>query len=205
MNEEDIVIEFLTTDDLQRAAILLTTLVDLYMAYYDEELTTFASSNDLSIDFVATNKAAYEEYLTDLFVDMRTRVKEKEIELNNEDKDEAMAFMLLLIFVEQNYNRLKLTELGNIKQTAHLEVVQYLQANDYNVKIFKKWVAHSNACEVCQALNGVTLPVDQPFLVNGQIVELANGKEFIYDYIDRGVAIAHPNDQCYIDFILDFD
>lgn len=204
MNEEDIVVEFLTTDDIDRAAILLESLLDSYMALYDEEIATFASNNDLSIDFIPMHQATYRENLMDLFIGMRERVKEKEAKLK-EEKDEAIALVLLLIFVEENYNRLKLTELGNIKQTAQLEVVQYLQANDYNVRIMKRWVAHSGACEVCQALNGITIPIDEPFLVNGQIVELADGKEFIYNYIDRSVAIAHPNDQCYIEFIILFD
>lgn len=204
MNEEDIVVEFLTTDDVNRAAILTESLLDSYMALYDEEIATFASKNDLSIDFVSMYQATYREYLMDLFIGMRERVQEKEIELQ-EEKDKARALALLLIFVEENYNRLKLTELGNIKQTAQLEVVQYLQANDYNVRIMKRWVAHAGACEVCQALNGVTIPIDEPFLVNGQVVELASGKEFIYNYIDRSVAIAHPNDQCYIEFILIFN
>ncbi|GCF92493.1 hypothetical protein NRIC_03840 [Enterococcus florum] len=203
MNEEDVVVEFLTTDDPEAAAILLSIIIAYYMDNYDLEIAEFASENELSIEFNPVNKTAYEEYLTDLFIDMRLRVQEKQIELENEDKATAKA--LLLIFVQQNYERLKVTEMGNIKQTVQLEVVAYLQAMDYNVRIFKRWVAHSGCCDVCKALNGTTIPIDQPFLVNGQTVELASGKEFIYNYIDRGVAIAHPNDQCYIEFILIFN
>lgn len=107
-------------------------------------------------------------------------------------------------YVSENYQTIDRSETSNARQLGQLHVVSEVQASSSAVKVYKRWRAHPDCCDICRALDGAIVPIDEPFLINGQVVELSNGKEFIYNYIDRGVAIAHPNDRCWIEFIIEF-
>lgn len=193
----------ITTDEVE-ANELLFLLVYYFMELYDGEKERFIKDSDLDIHVESYEqvKEDYALYLADVFIGARERVQLKEQELIKSDEEDASA--KLYTFIDSNFERINNTETVNVKQIAQLQVVAYVQDQDKAAKIYKQWVAHSGACDICKALDGTKIPVDEPFLVNGQVIELSDGGEFIYDYIDRDVAIAHPNDQCGIEFIIEY-
>lgn len=202
MNIDELVNQFALTDNDREAYEYMLVIIEYFLAIYDDEKESFAKSNNVeTVDAYETIKEEYAMYLAELLIGLRNRAQEKMYELSDLDLTERLLF--LRIFVFNDFKRLNTTEAGNLKQIAQLQVVKSVQQNTPAARIYKRWRTNSaNPCEICRALNGTTIPIDEPFLVNGQIVELSNGEEFIYNYIDRSIAIAHPNDQCSIEFII---
>lgn len=201
---EELVYQFTTTEDEVEARELLLLLVSYFLLVYNDEKEQFAKDNQVNISLVSDEEmqSDYALYITDILTGMRERVIKKESKLSGLDQ---MAFLVALHeYVSGEFETIETSETGNARQLAQLQVVSIVQAGDIAAKVYKRWRAHPDCCEVCKALNGTILPIDEPFLVNGQVVELSDGKEFIYKYIDRSVAIAHPNDRCWIEFIIEY-
>lgn len=204
MLHDELIYQFCTTGNEVEAYEILLLIVAHYMEIYDKEKERFLQYSNISHELVTDENVRqdYAMYLSDLLLNMRERTKAKEQELLG--LSPAAFLVAMKKFVMDSYNRLESCETGNAKQISQLQVAAAVQENDSAARITKTWVAYPECCDVCSALNGITIPVDEPFLVNGQVVELGNGKEFIYNYIDRRVAIAHPNDRCTIEFHIEY-
>lgn len=203
MNDE-LIYQFATTDDEVEAYEIMLLLTQYYLSVYDSEKDEFAASHNVNTQAIMDEslRAEYALYISNIFSGMRDRVKEEEGRLSG--LGEGAALLALKKFVFENYGRIEETELSNAKQMARLQVAQEIQSKNTAAKIYKRWVARPGCCEVCRALNGTVKPIDEPFLINGQVVELEGGKSFTYGYIDRNVAIAHPNDRCTVEFFIEY-
>ena len=204
MITDELVREYVTTENEVEAREILILLVFYFMSVYDEERETFANDNDVPAEWINDEniRDEYEMYVFDLLVSMRERVKEEKEKLR--DLEQTAFLIAIYHFIDVQFTRIHETEISNAKQIAQLQVATAVQDNNSAAKIYKRWVARTDSCEMCKALDGVIKPIDEPFLINGQVVELSSGKEIIYGYIDRGVAIAHPNDRCSIEFIIEY-
>lgn len=188
---EDKVVRFAWAEDEREANELLIVLVEYMLDFYDAELHRFALENDVPIeDEVFQSRDDYAMYISDLFIGLRERAQLR----LSEDRKKLRNFIITAFVVLVD------SESSNILQLAQLDVALIAKKRNNAVKIYKTWHAHPDCCDLCGQLDGTTKLIDEPFLVNGQIVEMANGEEVIYDYIDRLVAIAHPNDRCWIEF-----
>lgn len=204
MNDEELIYQFATTTDEAEANELAILLTLYFLAIYDDEKERFAKSSNVENDDERFDQVRedYAMYVLAFLYGMRDRTKEKKSELSGVSKSEAVE--KLRAFVEVNYERINRTESGNAKQVAQLEIVARVLSTNTAVTIYKRWVARPGACQICRALDGTILEVSQKFLTNGQIVQLEDGSEFIYNYIDRSVAIAHPNCGCTIEFSIQY-
>lgn len=181
----------------------LHQLVDYLLAVFDDEQRRFATENAVPIDDDATHELRhdYALYVAELLLGLRERMQERKKQMTDEGTFDRM---VLFLFAANEFDRIEQTEWSNAKQLAQLTVVQQFRLTHPGATILKRWVAHSGACEKCQAMDGVEVPIDEPFLVAGQEIRPANGEAFIYDYVSRDVAIMHPNDRCYVEFIITY-
>lgn len=197
---------YATTTDQVEARELLQLLVASFMLSYFEEREAFAKRNDVEVEFVydGSMETEYALYIQDLLIGMRERTQEKMNGLSGLGR--VAYFLALYHFVDIAFRTIFDTEQKNLRQLAELNVAQSLIDSGKPVSIYKRWVAHESdgACDICSALDGTVLPIDEPFLVNGQIIQLGNGTEFIYKFIDRYAAVAHPNCRCEIETIIEF-
>lgn len=199
---EEIIKEYATTENEATAREHLVILVAYFLALYDAEKEDFASNNDVDTrETYDPTREQYMYYITDLLIGMRERCLAKKEELRA--KQETVA-ILLGVYVLKQYQRIKETETVNATQLAQLTVAENVKQTKPTAQIYKVWRAHSGACDACKAMDGTRILIDEPFLLNGQTIPLANGDEFIYNYIDRGVAILHPNDKCYVEFEIEY-
>jgi len=210
MNEtelQDVVYEFTTTSDSQKMIELLGVIITYYLTVYKSERQKFADTNHIDLndygqDILLTN---YAEYLETLFLGLRDRSLEKleELESNLEDNIN----LLMTAFVMNQFRRTHETESSNVIQTAQVGVIEQLQASNTDMRVTKTWISRNDerTCEICRALHGMTIPVQENFLVNGQVVDLKDGTRFVYNYVDRTVAIVHPYDRCRIEFNIERD
>lgn len=202
--DEELIYQYATTEDEQEAYELLLLLILFFMTMYEDERKAFAERNSVDLtgmdDSEVTNE--YTLYITDLLIGMRERTLKAKQELSVLSR--AAFLVAMQQVVKNNWNTLHDSEVGNAKQTAQLEVATLAQMLNRNIQIFKRWVAHPDCCKICAALDGVQIPIDEPFLVPGQSIDLADGSEFVYEYIERGIATAHPNDRCHVEFIIEF-
>ena len=204
----ELIEEFATTADEERAIEILKAIVAYFMAIYDAERELFLEDNKLDLPFDENEadsvRLDFMLYITDLLTSIRTRTLRKIEE--QQDSHDRVERATMTAYIMNLYQRIKETESVNAQQIAQIEVVKKVQQTMPGAKIYKVWISKNDAdtCEICRALHGTVLPINQPFLVNGQIVSLDSGDEFIYEYIDRQVAIAHPNDRCRIDFFIEY-
>lgn len=200
-----LIYQFATTGDESEAYSIMLLIIEQYLAQYNLAREEFAEDNGFSVDGYSDAETIndYALYLYTILAGMRERAKEQEKKLQQESADEAAYAAALMRFVMNDYEMIDTTEKGNAIQTGQLSAVSVLQEQRGEIKIYKEWVAHPDCCEVCAKLNGTVLPIDEPFLVDGQVVELPDGKEFEYKYKDRLIAIAHPNDRCHVEFSIE--
>lgn len=210
MNEEVLskkVYEFATTSDSNRIDELLEEITLHYLELYNYERTHFSDTQKIDLDDYGQDEmlSNYQMYLISLFMGIRERSTVEFDKLNADLEDNIT--MLMIVYVAIQFSRINITEKSNVKQTAQLSVVQQIQTSNTDVKITKTWISRndSKTCPICRALHGTTVPVGENFLVNGQVVELHDGTRFVYNYLDRNVAIAHPNDRCRIEFNIEQD
>lgn len=71
-------------------------------------------------------------------------------------------------------------------------------ANTYGVKINKVWVAEPDACEICSALDGRVVGVEDKFFSNNEI--LPGGIQLVNDYASGETPDAHVNCRCSFKF-----
>lgn len=189
-----LVTQFLLEINDEKAKTLLYELLVLFGEYFNEQRRAFALEQDIELleDYYDT-KTEYVDYLSQVLWIARQQLINKSDGLSKED---------LLIAVVLASTRLINTETQALGQLAKITVAHELETQNGNIKIMKRWVANPNCCPICRALDGMILPLDQPFLSNGQVVELEEGKSYTYGYADRLSAVAHPNDRCSIEFVV---
>lgn len=199
----DAIYNFAITGNIADVDDKLFQLVFYLLGVFDREKEQFAKQNNVKVEpeEFSELRESYAVYLAELLLGMRDRCLEKQQKLKDQGEFEKT---LMFLFVMNQFKTIEDTEWSNSKQLAQLEVVKEVRLIRPNAKIEKRWVAHAGACDFCQAMNGVTIPLDEPFLRSGQIIESDSGEEFIYNYIDRDVAVLHPNDKCYIEFIITY-
>lgn len=200
--DNDILYHYVMTDNQEEQEELLTLIVAYWVDLFIQEYYAFARDNNVNIDEVDIQAvtADYEVYLTDILEGMRKRAREYAIEL--EDEPDNMIYLLTIDYIDAQYERIEDSESGNVIQLAQLLVANEFEKENPNAKVMKEWVAYPDCCPICAKLNGTIIPIDEPFLVAGQRVDTEDGETFIYKYVDRFVAIAHPNDRCRIQFHL---
>lgn len=95
-------------------------------------------------------------------------------------------------------NRISNSDLAILYQLSKISVANLLLKKG-NYTATKTWIAKmdSHTCEKCAALNGTTLPLDEPFLSDGDQVEIESGT-WTYSYLPQYTAAAHPHDRCEI-------
>lgn len=200
-----LVFEFATNEQI--VSELLDEITNYYLLLYSDERQRFADINEVDLNDYEQDilLANYKIYIENLFMGLRDRGLVKLEELESELSDGIT--MLMIVFITKQFNRLHDTESSNVIQTAQLSVVEQLQKSNTDVRLTKTWISRNDdrTCKICQALHGMTIPVNENFLVNGQVVDLKDGTRFVYDYVDRTVAVAHPNDRCRIEFNVERD
>lgn len=200
MLHPDVIQEYVLTNNENDALEKLALIVEYLMKKFDDEQIRFAKQNDIPFDIEEYSKIKedYRAYLISLLVGMRERVREELSQKTDLDQFDRQAYVMT------NFETIESTEWSNTKQLAQFVIVLYVARIRPNAKITKKWVARVGACDKCQAMNGVEIPLNESFLRNGQEITLANGETFIYDYIDREVAVLHPHDRCYVEFKINY-
>ena len=204
---DNIIYEYATTEDSVRAEELLQALVLYYIIMYESEKERFADENE--VDIVSLNDTAvvndYALYLRGVFEGMRERTRVERERLSTLGK---VAIMVALYkFIDWNFERIDVTESNHATQVAQLQVAWIAKEQNDAVMIYKRWVTSgdSKVCDMCKSLaKQGPIQLDEPFLVNGQIIEQPNGEEIIYAYMSRYVAVAHPNCRCHIEFTLEY-
>lgn len=199
----DSIYEFVVSDNPSDVQEKLLLLVAYLLSVFDSEKAQFAQQNNVELEAEEYSelREAYAIYLTDLLLGMRDRCLDKQQKMKEANEFDRA---LIYLFIINEFNTIEDSEWSNSKQMAQLEVVKKVRVIRPNAKIEKRWVAHVGACDYCQAMDGVTIPLDEPFLRSGQVIALNSGEEFIYNYIDREVAVLHPHDRCYVEFIITY-
>lgn len=203
----DVIQDFIFTPNAERREELRDDIVAYWIQMFLNEFYYFAGQNSVNTDDIEIDSVLmdYAQELIQTLDGMRTRVlakaeKEKE-EYGRMTDDELHA--VLIDYINNQYKRIEETETSNVIQFAQILVADRFQKDNPGAEIYKRWIANPDCCPICKALSEQEpIPLDEPFLVNGQRVELPDGKVFIYDYVDRLMCIAHPNDRCRIQFIL---
>lgn len=62
----------------------------------------------------------------------------------------------------------------------------------------KEWMANPGACEICQAINGKVVGLDEDYFKNGQTVEGVEGGKLKLNYENVAHPPVHPNCRCTI-------
>lgn len=199
----DNIYEFVVSDNPSDVQEKLLLLVAYLLSVFDSEKAQFAQQNNVELEAEEYSelREAYAIYLTDLLLGMRDRCLDKQQKMKEANEFDRA---LIYLFIINEFNTIEDSEWSNSKQMAQLEVVKKVRVIRPNAKIEKRWVAHVGACDYCQAMDGVTIPLDEPFLRSGQVIALNSGEEFIYNYIDREVAVLHPHDRCYVEFFITY-
>lgn len=202
---EEIIYQFATTEDEDEAYSILLLMIEQFLAQYTAARELFAADNSFELKGYSDESVfdEYALYLFGIFTGLRERAKEQRERLRSQDLNKTEHLIALRRFIINEYETIEATEQGNAIQMGQLSAITALQDQRCDIRIFKEWVAHPDCCEICKKLNGTILPIEAPFLVDGQVVELPEGKEFVYQYIDRLIAIAHPNDRCHVEFIIE--
>lgn len=190
--------DFVTTDSEDEAYELLLLILAYLLSAYDNALKEAAEEWNVEITEPDTVREDYAIYVISLLTNFRERARQKALDLMSEDVDDYTA--ALKRFIEIGFNAIERTERENAQQTAQLHAVVIAAYVIGNAEIYKTWRARPNCCSICAALDGITVPIDTPFLVNGQMIDLADGKTFIYKYKERQIALAHPNCGCWVEF-----
>ena len=195
---------FCTTEDTQEAYQLMIGLTAYFLSIYQKEREEFASKNDAELEDDSYTAKQYETYIMSLLAGMRDRVQE---EMDSTSELDEVAFALAIHqVVDLNWTRLYMSESKNATQLGKLQVAATEQANNRHLRIYKRWVASGDedSCDICQEMNGTIVPIDEPFLQHGELIDLPNGDIFSYNYIDRGIATAHPNCRCTFKLIVEY-
>lgn len=200
---------FATTSDQVDAEEKVAIIIAYFVGLILTEIEAFSEANnvDMSEYDIQSWIDSYTAYLYEILMGMRQRIQEKQNELQYEYGNDYIPY-LREYFVQQ-YNRVLYSELVDAKQLGQIIVSTALQTKaleqGINMQVYKTWRAFPDCCPICAALAGTTIPITEPFLVNGQRVDVGNGKTFIYDYVDRYVAFAHPNDRCWIELSIEYN
>lgn len=195
---------FAIMDNETEAYEIAMLLVMSMLLVYEEERDTFAANNDVNIEMLDDEESieSYAQYLYTLYWGLRERTREKQQELYALDMVTADMHTKLKNYAVNGYNAINNTEPGNAQQLAQLNVVVAVQDQQPAAQIYKTWDARPDCCEKCAAMDGTTIPVEEPFLVNGQAVMLPDGSEVFYSYITRQTAIMHTRCRCYVTFTI---
>ena len=171
---------------------LLLLLVSYFLTLYDMEKENFADELGISSEFVedAQIKFDYMKKIELTLQNMRETVQ------SEKDKDSEALTALY-------FNRILNTDGKKAKELAQIETAKHLTRLDRSKKIRKRWKAFSGCCDVCRAMDGVTVALDEPFMYQGQVVELSSGERYINNYAAMDTPNAHPNDKCSIEFIIE--
>ena len=188
----NIALEYTTTSNEQKQRELLLLLVSYFLTLYDMEKENFADELGISSEFVedAQIKFDYMKKIELTLQNMRETVQ------SEKDKDSEALTALY-------FNRILNTDGKKAKELAQIETAKHLTRLDRSKKIRKRWKAFSGCCVVCRAMDGVTVALDEPFMYQGQVVELSSGERYINNYAAMDTPNAHPNDKCSIEFIIE--
>lgn len=214
---EELIWRYANTRNEQEENELLLLLVYYFVSLYNNHKKEFIDNNDLDEEEISNYYEGdliefgydktiedYSIYIADLLYSLRQRaiIKQNDYYEKGLNYQQVIALDEYKTYIYNLFAVIHQTETNNVLQMAELKVANIVQVINPNIIFYKRWVARLDACPICQTLaRNPPIPIDQPFLYNGEVVELENGDEFIYKYIDRFVAIAHPNDRCRIEIL----
>lgn len=191
-----IALEYATTEDEQRARELYQILVAYFLTIYDDEKHRFASELKIRHEFTEDANVRFNFMLKIqvLLNELRTNVQIKVASEDDEKKLESYTIMA--------FSRIYNTEKKRAKELAKIETAKQYEIANPQKRIMKRWVAHKDCCEICLALDGTTVGLNESFMYLGQVIELGSGKLFANNYEQMMTPNAHPNDKCTIEFIV---
>lgn len=209
------VIDEQDTDESRQNIIIFASLLWLLRA----DTTLEKNKAIAGIDF-QPNSSIYDDYINNLESSLDNyanrlndkarywarKIAEEYPELPLYEQNELLFETLKQLPELEEYQaeRLARTEFHNISQLADIDVVnQIVEVYGERLIIKKRWKAWSGACDICKALDGKTIGYDEPFLLQGQAVDLGDGKFVIHNYSDQLTATAHPNDFCSLEWIIE--
>lgn len=92
--------------------------------------------------------------------------------------------------------RLARTETVRANSRGSLYSMEQIQ-DETGVELNKVWQTNSaEPCPYCQAMNGTTVAVTQPFVALGGSIVAEDGSILVNDFIDMDTAQSHPNCRC---------
>lgn len=101
---------------------------------------------------------------------------------------------------EYRVKRLAVTETNYSQQMGSLESMRQIQ-DETGVLFRKIWnTSGADPCQYCQAMNGTTLTLDDPFVRMGGAVEGVDGGVIVNDFHIREETTLHPNCHCYLSY-----
>lgn len=196
---ENYAYEFINAKDDEEREQLFLVIIYMMLQFYQEEIISFAKKYKLEItieDLEELNNEEfilnYQSYLTDILIGIYEDMKARQ----EQGKQDIYTYVV---------NRIKTmfkTEYENMTQTGQLTAIYIYSQMNNDFMIYKTWVTSGDnlVCPMCRELEGTRLPYDEPFLVNGQVIEGTDGKPSVYSYMPRYAALAHPNCRCHIEF-----
>lgn len=201
----NIVYDFITEENQDIRDEYMFLIIAYFIQMFLAEVERFSDQNGIDMTGVDVEgmTADYAAYLEDILLGLYERAQDELEKITKEYADHAMSAILQLLYryIDTQFQTIEDSETGNALQLAQLLVANMALQQFPNVKIYKSWMAHPDCCPICHELSKMgEVPIDEPFLVSGQRVDLPDGKTFIYKYVDRYVCIAHPNDRCWIEF-----
>lgn len=206
MVDFETVYQYILTDDPEEEENLLQTIIFWFLEDFLAEFQRFSKSNGIDVSELDIEAAMndYGDYLREIFVGLRERAREKRRELIENDYDSAI--LLLQFYIGEQFETIERSEQSNLIQMAQMLVAMEAERTIPGTYILKRWVPFPGCCPICLELSKrPPIPVDEPFLVPGEKIDLADGKQFIYKYVTRYVAVAHPNDRCHVEFEIHYN
>lgn len=178
---------------------------------YNKLARTVDKASNSSIETrYSISGSSYTNYINELretLYGLSERIKEliakalDENELADEKMRKTTKAVIAGVLIANLYQKTRIveTETENIRQLVDLDLLMTFTL-DSGIRATKTWRTRGDdkVCPICKAMDGVTVYIDEPFIVNGAAIDTDTGA-FVFDYKDRLVASAHPNDRCVIE------
>jgi len=116
-----------------------------------------------------------------------------EVGLNRSETEKALKEVMNTD--DWRVERMGRSELNRAEAQGQLEGMKELAA-ETGLEFEKVWKTEADPCPYCDAMEGTTVPIDQPFIPEGGSIEGTDGKILVNDFVSIETADAHPNCEC---------
>ena len=135
--------------------------------------------------------SGYRSYLTRILIGFRRRIRDFMV---RNPTNEELAHRL-----SWEIERIVFGEDRNVVMSGELNALGVLQLARPDLLVTKTWealIGDPLTCQMCIALHGTTIPINEPFLRHGQAITTSTGGHGTFTYVDRQQTIAHPFCRC---------